>query len=214
MFEVARSHPRLASRGRPREQDRTNVNAPSRGRSVHGSLCPKVSAEADGSGSHFPTSPSDHTGQAHLPRTASGSWRHSSPVKETRVPSAHAMSVREGRTNRRTKRTKKAENPPRQRAARPTPPAIRSGNSASRRALAATRAPRYHDDSGQGPRPTGTCGCSSVGRASASQAECRRFEPGHPLSSKSRRNEFFERIIRNRPSMRTPRCRSGLPPKS
>ncbi len=26
-----------------------------------------------------------------------------------------------------------------------------------------------------------SCGCSSVGRASASQAECRRFEPVHPL---------------------------------
>ena len=29
-----------------------------------------------------------------------------------------------------------------------------------------------------------TCGCSSVGRASASQAECRRFESDHPLSKR------------------------------
>ena len=34
-------------------------------------------------------------------------------------------------------------------------------------------------------------GCSSVGRASASQAECRRFEPVHPLSSKPRRIPYL-----------------------
>ena len=43
-----------------------------------------------------------------------------------------------------------------------------------------------------------TRGCSSVGRASASQAECRRFEPVHPLLHKSRRTLSLRGTTRNR----------------
>ena len=36
---------------------------------------------------------------------------------------------------------------------------------------------------------SGHCGCSSVGRAFASQAKCRRFDPDHPLHSRSRSDD-------------------------
>ena len=39
------------------------------------------------------------------------------------------------------------------------------------------------------------CGSSSVGRASAFQAECRRFEPGLPLNSLSRCSSGVERFL-------------------
>ncbi|MCW2999160.1 MAG: hypothetical protein JWN65_2709 [Solirubrobacterales bacterium] len=154
------------------------------------------------------------------PRLRDSPARDGRPVAtgSGRVGSTVVLRLGEGSAHRGPPRQHPADARERQRAHPDHGPPLSSAQGLRVRAAGRPRGAvrRFHPAGAPGRLPEGlpslTRGCSSVGRASAFQAECRRFEPGRPLDRTAQglwavRRSEVGRVRRRRPAEGTQRER-------